>query len=328
MNSHDNSVRFGQTVDMGFGPNQAFPFLYSFVRPDPEFFFSAQPDKNRSIGYPVPAGSERSLYIELDPDYNFLLNHARYSVYTNVDPAVEPYQWYDNTQVDYPVTITAGVNDEIDFEETAGVPLNATVAPGTYTPLEFATAIAAALNAAGGSTYTVTFGQDPNFNRYTIESDGSSGGNIFSILWNTGANAGTSIGVTAGFSVAADDTGSLSYSSDSALGYAHWMLEPYDYQLQYGKSYLSDLEVAISVRSSQNNILYGGPPQDSNTLNPKSDGWLPVEVSSIQGYDYGNAQLKSPYLIAMNGVVQVKFYNTGDADLLVAGYLSGHKVRF
>jgi len=110
---------------------------------------------------------------------------------------------------DSTVVISTGVNDKIDFEETVGNELTATIAAGTYTLATLATAIYNALNAAGTSTYTVT----ALGNRLVIESSGTGGNGIFNLLWATGTNSGTSAALALGFD-AADDTGSLKYTSD------------------------------------------------------------------------------------------------------------------
>ena len=111
-------------------------------------------------------------------------------------------------------TILDGINDTIDFEESVGVELTATVAEGEYTPDDLETAIKAALDTAGASTYTVTYNEWTG--KFTLASDLSGGGNTFKLLWNTGTNTGTSIARTIGFADSADDDTAASHEGDYA----------------------------------------------------------------------------------------------------------------
>jgi hypothetical protein len=91
------------------------------------------------------------------------------------------------------------------------------------TPIELADAITAAFDAATTEVITCTFSSETG--KFTIASSTSS---VLSLLWNTGANAANSIGVTIGFLVAADDTGATSYVSDNEQSYASNITPSYD----------------------------------------------------------------------------------------------------
>lgn len=108
--------------------------------------------------------------------------------------------------------IEAGVNDKIDFEETNGVELTATLTASTYNADTLASHIETKLEAVGASNYTVTYSDSTN--KFTLASDGAGGGGIFKLRWNTGTNAATSVGTAIGFNVDADDSGALSYTAD------------------------------------------------------------------------------------------------------------------
>ena len=84
----------------------------------------------------------------------------------------------------WPVTITAGVNDKIDFNR-GGVKV-ATVAAGTYySPLTLLAAVDAALTAAdGATTWTLDF---PTTGRVRVNASAN-----FVLLFSTGANAAAS----------------------------------------------------------------------------------------------------------------------------------------
>lgn len=105
--------------------------------------------------------------------------------------------------------IKAGEN-EITFEETDGVALNAVLTAGGYTSFSaLATEIKTALETAGASSYTVI--QDSLTLKARITSDLSGGGGIFNILWTSGAFVGDVLG----YNTTTDDTGSSSYLADS-----------------------------------------------------------------------------------------------------------------
>lgn len=103
-------------------------------------------------------------------------------------------------------------NNKIDFEETAASELTATLTQATYNADTLATEIKTRLEAAGAAGYTVTYSDTTN--KFTIVSD-AAGGATLDLLWNTGTNAANSVGTTIGFLVAADDSGSLTYTSDN-----------------------------------------------------------------------------------------------------------------
>jgi len=105
--------------------------------------------------------------------------------------------------------ITEGENT-ITFEETNGVPLIATIPAGGYDSFnDLASAIKTALDAAGGSVYTVT--QDTGTLKFLIESDLAGGDGIFSILWTSS----TDMAAILGYNSTADDTGDDAYLADS-----------------------------------------------------------------------------------------------------------------
>lgn len=97
------------------------------------------------------------------------------------------------------------------------------IATGFYrTPSDVAEALQVALEAASAETYTVTYSNSTG--KFTI----ASGSTTLSLLWNSGTNAANSIGTKLGFSVAANDTGALTYTSDNAQTYAASYTPSYD----------------------------------------------------------------------------------------------------
>lgn len=113
--------------------------------------------------------------------------------------------------------ITAGVNDEIDFNEGNGN-LNATLDPGTYTTAELCAEIKRVMDIAGGFTYTVGPTDIPATppKKFTIAAGEDE---VFSLLWKTGTNGAdgidTHVGTTIGFYDDEDSEGEDSYKADN-----------------------------------------------------------------------------------------------------------------
>jgi hypothetical protein len=125
----------------------------------------------------------------------------------SVEFSVEGTQFFYN-----PITITSGSNDDIDFTDDAGT-VQATLTAKTYNnPHDLAREVSNKMNAVASDTITVSYSDSAG--TYTIASNGST---TFSLLWNSGA--GNTAGAALGFSVAADDTGAFTYTSDSAISF-------------------------------------------------------------------------------------------------------------
>jgi len=108
-------------------------------------------------------------------------------------------------------------NNKLDFDEGGGE-LTATISSDTYTPAEIATEIKTQLDSAGGDTYTVSYASGTG--KFTIATDGDP----LSLLWDSGTNTLVSVGASIGFSLAADDTSALTYTSDTvALHTEEWV---------------------------------------------------------------------------------------------------------
>lgn len=109
-----------------------------------------------------------------------------------------------------PVKITSS-NKYLDFDDAGGEE-NASITEKTYkNPTQLGEAIEVAMNALTTDVITVTYSDTTG--KFTIATDGAS----LSLLWNTGTNTANTIGGELGFTVAADDTGALTYTSDSAI---------------------------------------------------------------------------------------------------------------
>jgi len=121
-----------------------------------------------------------------------------------------------------PITITAS-DIYIDFTDDQGTAAAVITAKTYKSPKALATAIESAMNAVTTETITCTYSDTAG--TFTIATSTST---VFSILWNTGSNAANTVGDKIGFSVAADDTGATSYTSDSAISFAAAHTPAYD----------------------------------------------------------------------------------------------------
>ena len=102
-------------------------------------------------------------------------------------------------------------NNTLIFEETASTNLTATIAVAEYSSLTtFLAAVKTALDAAGGSVYTVS--QNTTTLKVTIASDGAGGGGILNLEWD---HASTTCEALLGFDNSATDTGALTYTADT-----------------------------------------------------------------------------------------------------------------
>lgn len=101
-------------------------------------------------------------------------------------------------------------NTKIDFSETAGIELTATLTQGIFTPTSMCAEIKTQLEAVGAETYTVTFSSITR--KFTV----AHGGAYFSLLFGSGTNAQISASEPLGF-YASDLTGALTYTCPLAL---------------------------------------------------------------------------------------------------------------
>lgn len=164
----------------------------------------------------------------------------------NANYTFEGLKYYLN-----PITIDAD-DIYIDWTDDQGT-VAATVTAKTYTnPYELASAIALAMNEQTTETITCTYSNSAG--TFTIATSTST---VFSILWNTGTNTANTIGDAIGFSVAADDTGATTYTSDSAVSWQAPQTPSYD-SSQPLKGYFQEIllgdndDIACFLSSSVN----------------------------------------------------------------------------
>jgi len=162
--------------------------------------------------------------------------------------SLEGIKYFNN-----PINIAAS-DIYLDVTEDGPATIAAVVSAKQYSdPEQLAAAIQTALNTAGAQTYTVTYNSTgASAGKFTL----ASGGALFSILWNTGANTANTIGDKIGFTVSADDTGALTYTSDNAISWAPGYTPSYD-----GSDPLS---------AKNHEVLFGTAATDITCINPST----------------------------------------------------------
>lgn len=179
----------------------------------------------------------------------------------NANYALEGTQFYFD-----PIEVATGAN-AIVLDIGAGN-VSATVAVGWYkTPHELASAVLTAIQAAVAGTYT--FAYSDSTGKFTLT---KSAGTL-DVDWLTGTDT---IGATLGFT--ADDTGALTYTSDSAQSYAAPYTPSYDTSdplaAKDNEAMLGDTEDYVCFKASTVSVSIDTPKADISSV---------CAVSGIQG---------------------------------------------
>lgn len=110
-----------------------------------------------------------------------------------------------------PIQITAST-DTIDWTDDSGTYAAAVSSKWYSDPHALASAVQSAMDDQTDETVTCTY--DDSTGKFTIASSTST---VLSLLWDSGTNTAQTIGAKLGYSVAADDTGAITYTSDNAI---------------------------------------------------------------------------------------------------------------
>ncbi len=173
-------------------------YVFSGTKVDTKPFAFDDPNNPTMVTY---AGNDGSFTVKTGKDTNMVVGYSGQEVFGS------RYLTVDDT------------NNKIDFQEDVGggysVELTATIAPGTYTREELATAMENAMtnaSAAGnGVTYEVSY--DDATGRFSFWDDGSTPLTGLRLLWGSGTNVDQGIGVDIGFD-AVNQTDTAAIESD------------------------------------------------------------------------------------------------------------------
>ena len=165
-----------------------------------------------------------------------------------------------------PIEVATGAN-KVVFDIGSGN-VSATVPVGFYkTPHELAAAVLTAIQAAAAGTYTFTYSNTTG--KFTLtKSTGT-----LDVDWLTGTD---SIGATLGYT--ADDTGALTYTSDSAISYAAAYTPSYD-----SSDPLAAKDNEVMIGSTSDYTCFKASTVNLTIDTPKADISSVCAVSGIQG---------------------------------------------
>jgi len=170
-------------------------------------------------------------------------------------------------------------NNIIIFRETVAVDKTATITVGTYaSSTALYTAIKAALEVNGDSTYTVT--SDTTTLKVKIVSNGAGGGGIFQIAWPT-----SSMAEILGFSTTEEDTGALTYVADELRISTGEFI-----QFDFG---ISTLPTAFILIGPRNRPIRITPSATIKLQGNETSVWTPGSVNTEITLDYDSSVIAS-----------------------------------
>lgn len=106
-----------------------------------------------------------------------------------------------------------------------------------------------------------------------------------------------------------------------------WFQEQFDYNFAIGTPLIDFIDMSVSFHGPDGRILYGGQSMvftDGGVVNGK----IPLPINSVQGYDFGWGQLRTPYFLPSDAVIQFEITNRHTLkNLVVGGLIHGLKVR-
>jgi hypothetical protein len=129
---------------------------------------------------------------------------------------------FEGTKYFFDPILVDATSKFLDFTDDSGTHSVSLVEKIYRTPVEFADALQSAMTAVSPEPLTVVYSSVDG--KFTI----ASGTSPLSLLWDSGTNAGNSVGGIMGFNTGSDDTGALTYTSDDALVFDNGTTPIYD----------------------------------------------------------------------------------------------------
>jgi len=289
MNNPTRAVRMKSSVDMGFGPNKAFPFIYNFINKGDDNWdrvrtTSRLANLETGLGITIPVGGTRQLNIRLDPDYNFKLLSIKYTAYSN----------FVRTAAALAGTVTVILGDVTRQVNGVLTTFLADLVPGDAVLIGANTVY---VQSVVSNTQFIMF--DP-------------------LAPLTGIPTFAAAPLSA---IARLATGKYIWYDEPG----GWFQEQGDYQTQYGTPLLRFLLVSVSSLTDSR-YLMGGPGRSQGGFDIL--GTIPAVISSLQGYEYATIAVREPYLLPKNGQILLQLTNMSDIyPITVGGGLFGMKVR-
>lgn len=104
------------------------------------------------------------------------------------------------------------------------------------------------------------------------------------------------------------------------------MFTYFDMNTQYANPILKDVSATMIVKSSQSVFIYGG--SNINGFQNGDEATIPLDVTSIQGYDYKPDSERTEYFVSKNGQLTFQLHNESTVnDIIVNAAIFGQKVR-
>lgn len=205
-------------------------------------------------------------------------------------------------------------NDEIQFEETTSVTLTANVANAAYTSTTaLLAAIKTAMEAVGGSTYTVEI--DTSTLKIKFTSDGAGGGGIFTIDWPN-----SNIATILGFDTGASDSGALTYTADILKIHTEEFFEfdlgapanPKAFALIGGRNKSIKISPTATLNLEGNETDTWTSPTSQTSLSYDDEVICSVSATGIFGQNLRYARLSIADASNTNGYVEIGSLFLGD----------------
>lgn len=194
---------------------------------------------------------------------------AAYTDTTGSGLSFEAYKLDYDLIPDY--LVIDSTNNKLEFQESAGTNLTATLTAGSYTPSALATEVQTQMNTTGGTpVYTVSYSAVTR--KFTIASD-RGGGSVF-VLQGTGSNSAISAHKLLGFDDEAT-TNAASVVSTYALGGIARLIEPFKCHSRHiagtdAESFMRDYPLASIAE---------GDPDRFTVIQEDSDGFVKVRFN-------------------------------------------------
>lgn len=226
--------------------------------------------------------------------------------YINASFTIDGVKYYFN-----PIIITSSSRflDFLDDATTRSISIEAKV---YRDPHDLADAINQAILALGSSN-EIKAAYNDSTGKFSITSDGTT----LSLLWNSGANAANSIGAKLGFSVAADDTGALSYISDNEQNWASPFSPDYD---DTNANVAKNLEV---IMGGENDVsCFGAQSVNISVSNTKTDIPDLCEESGKSGslFTAREVTIQVTALLEKNDADNFRRFREGDKTLFALNF--------
>lgn len=194
----------------------------TFTNNDVNFVFSDAPSTSLE-GWHIQASGKSTVYK--------ITNHTAASTSAQLDSSFiddSGVYTFRAFKLDYEILPTYmyvdSFTDRVEFQETASATLTASLTHGAYTPQTLISHVAAAVDAAGGNSYTGTW--DSVLKTFMISRSSTTAGTFFNLLGLSGGQRRRSVLPLIGFD-RVDYTGNQTYTSSYTPNSISRMIEPF-----------------------------------------------------------------------------------------------------